>query len=377
MRVSATLIVRDESPFIEGCLASLLGFVDEIILVDTGSRDDTTEIAERYSIKLHSFPWRDDFSAARNYAIAQAKGDWILYIDADERLEVPERQLWNDVLADSGKAAWKLRFYPRVGWTPYAELRLFRNDPRIRFRGVIHERVQDSVGAVCQADGREIGCCEICLHHVGYESDQSHKLPRNIPLLKSYISHDPERVYCWWHLGDMLQLFGDEDGAAEAWREGIKVARSQTDRLYPLSNGLPFVSLIALQCRRGIPCDDLIDESLRLFPKNLYLQWFHCQLALERGNGELVRNRLEKLAAIDPDGFYDPEISYDKTLFSYTSRETLALCHFRAGRYGEAAHWYRLASAAAPDPHACEVRALLAQARATQNANHRAEGEKG
>jgi tetratricopeptide (TPR) repeat protein len=364
MRVSATLIVRDESAFIEECLASLEGFVDEIVLVDTGCHDDTLEKARRFPIKLHSFPWCQDFSAARNYAIAQAGGEWILYIDADERLEVRDRQLWNDMLADNRKAAWKLRFYPRVGWTPYAELRLFRNDPRIRFRGVIHERVQDGVRAVCESDESEIGCCDIALHHVGYEQDQQHKLARNIPLLETSVRQDPERVYCWWHLGDMLQMSGNEAGAAEAWDKGIEVARAQTNRPYPISNSLPFLSLISLRCSQGMPADDLIEASLRLFPEHLYLQWFRCQLALERGDGETARSQLEKLAAIDPDVFYDPEVSYDKTLFSYACRETLALCHFRAGRYAEAAHWYRRAVAAARDPRACEVRAQLAEAKA-------------
>ncbi|MFZ2017885.1 MAG: glycosyltransferase family 2 protein, partial [Methyloceanibacter sp.] len=235
MRVSATLIVRDESAFIDGCLASLVGFVDEIVLVDTGSRDDTVQKARHFPIKLHSFPWRGDFSAARNYAITRASGEWILYIDADERLEVPDRDVWNGVRADTTKAAWKLRFYPRVGWTPYAELRLFRNDPRIRFRGVIHERVYDGVEDVCHSDGREIGSCEIALRHFGYENDQRPKLSRNIPMLRAYVSQDPERVFCWWHLGDTLQLSGDEEGAAEAWRKGIEVAQSQACQPYPIS----------------------------------------------------------------------------------------------------------------------------------------------
>ncbi|MGC1178537.1 MAG: tetratricopeptide repeat protein, partial [Methyloceanibacter sp.] len=65
-----------------------------------------------------------------------------------------------------------------------------------------------------------------------------------------------------------------------------------------------------------------------------------------------------------PDAFYDPEVAYNKKLFSHACRETLALCHFRAGRYAEAAHWYRRAAAAAPDPRACEVRAQLAEAKA-------------
>ena len=128
------MIVRDEAHVIEACLRSLVGKVDEIVVVDTGSCDDTVEKALRFPIRLHRFDWCDDFSAARNFALEQAKGDWILYIDADELFEVPEAETLDAVLADTGKVAWDLRFYPRIDWTPYAEPRLFRNDPRIRFR---------------------------------------------------------------------------------------------------------------------------------------------------------------------------------------------------------------------------------------------------
>ena len=367
MRVSATLIVRNEAAFLGDCLASLVEFVDEIILVDTGSSDDTLAKAHGYPVSVYSFPWCDDFSAARNYAIEQASGEWILYIDADERLKVPDRALWRDVLADDRKVAWRLRFHPRVGWTPYAELRLFRNDPRIRFRGVIHESMHDDVQAVCREGNREVGYCDVALQHVGYESDQRHKLSRNIPLLETYVAHDPERVYCWWHLGDMFELSGDEERAAEAWLKGIEVARAQTNRSYPLSNSLPLVSLMMLQYRRGRPADDLLEEGLKLFPQQLFLRWLRCQRAIELGEGENVRAELEALAAIDPDNFYDPQVSYDKTLFSHACRESLALCHFRAGRYSEAARWYRIAAAAAPDSRACEVKAQLAEARAAAN----------
>src|SRR5689334_16463908 len=183
-RVSAALIVRDESAFIESCLRSLVDTVDEIVIVDTGSRDDTIEIARRFPTQLYHFPWRDDFSAARNYALARAKGDWILYIDADECLEIPSHDVFRAVLADQDKVAWELQFYPRVGWTRCYEMRLFRNDPRIRFRGVIHERIHPAVEAVARSDGLTIGSCDVTLRHFGYEADQSAKNSRNIPLLR-------------------------------------------------------------------------------------------------------------------------------------------------------------------------------------------------
>lgn len=362
MRVTAVLIVRDESAFISDCLASLEGIVDEIVVVDTGSTDDTIEKASRFPVKLHRFEWRHDFSAARNFALEQATGDWILYIDADERLEVPDLALWREAIRDRSKAGWKLRFYPRVGWTPYYELRLFRNDPRIRFRGVIHERVHETINLVCRSDRREIGACDIALHHIGYEGGQHHKISRNVPLLRESLAKDPTRVYCWWHLGEMLLLAGDEDGAAEAWQGGIEAARAQ-GRKGPPSNGLPFFSLSLLRESRGLPVEDLIAEAVSLFPTHLALRWLAAKYALERGQGEQVLDSLEELALIEADTFCDPDLSYNKWLFTYAVPESLALCHFRAGRYREAAEWYRRASVGAPDPRECQIRARLAEAK--------------
>src|SRR5262249_45345169 len=153
--------VRDEPAFIEACLQSLVGIVDEIVVVDTGSIDDTITKALQFPIKLHRFEWCNDFSAARNHAISRATGEWILYIYADERVEGPYPAHWVDAVRDECKVGWRLRFYPRVGWTPYSELRLFRNDPRIRCRGVIHERVHEGANAVCKSDGLEIGFSDI------------------------------------------------------------------------------------------------------------------------------------------------------------------------------------------------------------------------
>ena len=373
MPVSATLIVRDESAFIEACLESLTPIVDEIVLIDTGSLDDTIDKARRFPIKLHTFPWRHDFSAARNFAIEQSSGDWILYIDADERLEVPDRNVWNEIVADERKVGWKMRFYPRLGWTAYAELRLFRKDPRIRFRGVIHERIHEGVEKVSLSDGMDIGSCDVVLRHVGYESGLRRKISRNVPLLRDYLAKDPSRVYCWWHLGQMLLLAGDEEGAIEAWRTGIEVARAAGAK-GPTSNGMPYFSLLLLEHSRGELIDDLLAEAVQLFPTHLALRWLACRYAVERGDQEIPRKDLEALARIDPDSFRDPELSYDGKLFSFAAPETLALSYFRAGRFREAAEWYRRAASAAPDRQACEVRARLAESM-TGAMTDRANGE--
>jgi tetratricopeptide (TPR) repeat protein len=364
-RVSAALIVRNESEFIEDCLRSLVGNVDEIVVVDTGSCDDTIEIARQFPIELYHFRWCDDFSAARNHAIEQATGDWILYIDADERLDIPDRDAFIRSISDSGKVAWQLRLHPRIGWTAYSELRLFRNDPRIRFHGVIHERIHPGVKAVADADKLEIGACDVKLHHVGYEADQRPKNPRNIPLLHDYLSREPARLYCWWHLGECLRLAGDEDAAIEAWGRGIATLRTLGPSRCSLGDSALYLSLLKLKHRRGATVDDLIAEALAFFPDHLAVQWIAAQLAVERGELESARAVLENLTAIDADTFFDPRLAYDKALFRHLSVEPLALLHFKAGRFGEAARLYRIAARTAPDPTACNLKARLSEMRAS------------
>src|SRR6266702_8367414 len=120
--LSAALIVRDEAEFIEDCLRSIERHVNQIVLVDTGSVDDTIDIARQFPVDLHHFRWCNDFSAARNFALDQAKSDWILYIDADERFDVPDDVSLSNLLADRSKVGWRLRLHPRIDWTAYAEL---------------------------------------------------------------------------------------------------------------------------------------------------------------------------------------------------------------------------------------------------------------
>jgi tetratricopeptide (TPR) repeat protein len=362
--VSAALIVRDEAEFIEGCLRSLADSVDEIVLVDTGSRDDTVDIAARFPISLHHFAWCNDFSAARNFALAQARGDWILYIDADERLDVPDRHAWLRCLSDTGKAAWRVRLHPRIGWTAYSEMRVFRNDPRIRFEGAIHENLWPSIDAVARADGRDIGHSDIRLHHVGYEADQRPKNPRNIPLLCAALARDPEHFFCWWHLGECLRLAGEEDAAAEAWSRGIDRFRALQPGLRRPSHSLLYLALLKLLYSRSAAIDAPLAEALALFPDNLALQWMAARLAVDRHDLDRARSVLHRLAAIDGDTFFDPEIAYDKAIFGHLSAEVLALCEFRAGRFADAARLYRLAAQTSPAPAACDLKARLAELRA-------------
>src|SRR5580658_9834415 len=83
-RLSLAMIVKNEARCLARCLRSIEAMVDEIIIADTGSTDETIEIAKSFNATISHFTWVNDFSAARNFALDQAGGDWILVLDADE-----------------------------------------------------------------------------------------------------------------------------------------------------------------------------------------------------------------------------------------------------------------------------------------------------
>jgi tetratricopeptide (TPR) repeat protein len=241
---------------------------------------------------------------------------------------------------------------------------LFKNDPRIRFEGVIHETMWRGLDAVARSDGLDIGSCDVALRHVGYEADQRPKNPRNIPLLRQRLSEDPDNFFCWWHLGECLRLAGDDDTAAATWAEGLARLRAVDPQPPHLGHSLLYLAMLNLRLHRGQSIEHLLEEAMAAYPSNLALQFIQARAAVARDDCEAARVILERLAAIDPDTLFEPELAYDKSLFGHLPMELLALCHFRAGRFAEATHLYRRAARTSPSPAACELKARLAEMRA-------------
>lgn len=134
--ISAVLIVKDEEVLLGKCLDTLKG-IDELVIVDTGSKDKTKEIASRYTDKIYDFPWIDSFCKARNHANSKATGDFILTIDADEELLTPIATL-RDVISKTKKEVLNVTVTDGLG-NEHKSPRLFKNSKDIFWRGDIHE----------------------------------------------------------------------------------------------------------------------------------------------------------------------------------------------------------------------------------------------
>ena len=362
-RLSAAMIVRDEAAMLGDCLRSLGGLVDEVVVVDTGSTDGTPELAAGLGARVVSLPWRGDFAAARNEALAHARGRWILYVDADERVGPVAPAERDRLLADDAVVAYTVRFRPRTGFTRYREHRIFRNDPRIRFRGVIHESMVPDIRTVAASDGLRVAPSAVAIDHLGYDGDQRRKRLRDVPLLRARLAEDPGHGYSWQHLGHALEDLGDHDGARKAWLGGIEAARRRSAAFAP--DCLSYAALIHRDLGRGADVTPLLDEAIARFPGNHLVRWIEARVLLRRGRAAEALPIFAALTEVDTEALVeDDPLAYDARIFGVWAIAGLALACFRLGRYEESARHYARAEALEPGDPGHAVRRRLAEARA-------------
>ncbi len=196
--LSACLIVRDEEPRLPDCLASLGRLADEIVVGDTGSRDRTAAVARRHGARVLDVPWTDDFAAARNAVLDAARGRWVLFLDADERLAPSDPVALRRVLAAADAPAFTIEVRSPRGPSEPEEVahlvRLFRRDPHVRYEGRIHETV---LGTICRARGVDSWLpprSGLVVQHEGYRPElqaERGKRERNRRLLRAAIDDAP------------------------------------------------------------------------------------------------------------------------------------------------------------------------------------------
>ncbi len=230
-RLSVCLIAKDEEEFIAQCLASIRPVATQIVLVDTGSSDRTREIAAQYGAEVYRFPWNDNFSDARNFGLAYARGDWVLILDADETLPTASHaQLWEDLSARE-VAGYRLPIINQLGGHDEATFvpRLFRNLPGIAFANRIHEEAFSSLDVRAEQFGLETRLGTATIVHYGNLPEvvqRRGKVQRNLRLLEQAITEQPDDPAL--RLGFAIDLVND--GRREKGLEQFRFAYQALER---------------------------------------------------------------------------------------------------------------------------------------------------
>lgn len=242
MTLSLCMIVKDEEAQLSRCLSSVQGFVDERVIVDTGSTDKTCEIAQQFQAQVYEFDWCDDFAAARNYALQQVKTDWVLVLDADEVL-VPEIQaeLLEALQSPHLLLLTFLREEVGAAQAPISAIsRLFRNHPGLYFKRPYHELIDDSVqGILIKEPHWHIGeLNRVAIQHVGYQSariQQQDKQIRAQRMLEKGIQQYPQDAYLYAKLGGLYVDLGDGEKAIATLNQGLGQAPEEAAVQYELA----------------------------------------------------------------------------------------------------------------------------------------------
>lgn len=211
------MIARDEEDCLAACLQSARHLVREIIVVDTGSTDRTREVAVQNGAKVFSFPWRDDFAAARNYSLDLAREDWILVLDADEILAPVSVEAFARLLTAPDVEGYFVHIHNHLGAeerAPDQAVRLFKNHPLYRFDGSIHEQV---AGAIKRRNrGGGLASSPLLIHHFGYLPERMaarDKHNRNIRVIKKALLQKPADPFLFYSLAIELFNCGENDRA--------------------------------------------------------------------------------------------------------------------------------------------------------------------
>lgn len=235
------MIVKNEESTLSKCLSSANKFVNEIVILDTGSTDKTVTIAQGYGAKIHHFEWCNDFSAARNEALKYVTGDWILVLDADETL-APEiiPQLREAIQREEYLLINLVRDEIGAAQSPYSMVsRLFRNHPDIRFTRPYHALVDDSVSEILRKEPYwQIGYIQgIAILHSGYQQSEitkKNKLVKAQAAMEEFLANNPDDAYVCSKLGALYMDLGKIPQGIQLLSKGVTVASENYEILYEL-----------------------------------------------------------------------------------------------------------------------------------------------
>lgn len=347
--ITLCMIVKNEEKNLAACLASLKPVVHEMIVVDTGSHDRTIDIAAVFGAKVHNFTWNGSFSDARNFAIEQAFAKWILVMDADEVLSKRDYAAVADTLSTAGgqKIAWSVLsrnyttkvnaqgwtrndgVYPAEeaadGWHPSWKVRLFPNQPGIRFNGEVHEMVENSLLAA----GYVINKATFVVHHYGgleeSAEEVAEKRQRYFEIGMKKLEKSPNDKAALSELAVQAGEMGNFEEAIRLWDRLLKIVPDTVEALF--NKGYALIGLQKYQEALAVS-----EKVLELVPSHKEAAFNYGTCMLYVGNPSKALQKLEPILQQHPE--YPPLLAVltllyllsgqrDKTAFIYSKLTAL------------------------------------------------------
>jgi GT2 family glycosyltransferase/tetratricopeptide (TPR) repeat protein len=346
-RVSLCMIVKNEEANLPACLATAADLVDEVVVVDTGSTDRTRAVAARSGARVFDFPWVDDFAAARNESLRHAGGEWIFWLDADDRLDADNRARLRSVLAglSDDNIAYVMKCVCRSeqadgSVTVVDHVRLFRNHPDLQWKYRVHEQILPALRRL----KTEVRWADVTIEHLGYEDPalRGRKLERDLRLLRLEVAERPDDPFTLFNLGSVYQELSRH-------AEALPLLKGSLERSHPSDSIVRKLYALVVQCHRRL---DQAREALAacqagraLYPDDMELLFQEGLVLRTLGDTAGAESRFQRLLGAREGEHF---ASVDPGLRGYKTRHNLAVLYHEEGRVGEAEAQWRAAVAECP-----------------------------
>ena len=341
--LSLNMIVRDEAERIETCLNSVRDLVDEMVVVDTGSKDNTVERAAAAGARVEHLPWPGDFAPARNAALQLVHGEWVLVLDADEQLLPEAIPVLKELMDQPDVLVINLLRHERgAAMAPYSNVsRLFRRHPRLQWSRPYHSMIDDSVEAVLaeEPQWKVVNCGTPALLHDGYRPEvlaSGAKEQRLRQAMEQWLKEQPGDPYACAKLGALEVASGEQARGIALLEQGLAALGQGSDRpseryelllhlamaqraidpqqaisTYRLALGIPVGPRLSLGARLNLAAllmeTDQLDEAISLTTAatqeapEVALAWYNLGL-MQRRKGDIAAaiNAYAEALKLDP-----------------------------------------------------------------------------
>lgn len=296
--VSLCMIVKNEEPDLAACLESVGDLASEIIIVDTGSTDGTVEIARKFGAQVKHFTWINDFAAARNESIKDATGEWIFWMDADDRLTPDQLNRLKQALVSGQADVYQCRVAsPAATWNGVnatgLHFRLFRNHIGLWFQYPLHEDLKLSAAqrAVTVAN------TNIIISHTGYNVSQEAlqaKARRNLAIIDQCLADDPHNGRWQHHRAISLSMLGEYQEAVRMYEKVI--AQPPSNLSWEVDLYQAHISLVAayINLNQLPAAQQALSRALSLFPQQRHLAIVAGMFYLDQDQPELALAEFER-----------------------------------------------------------------------------------
>ena len=337
--ISLCMIVKNEENNLKRCLNSVKDLVDEIIILDTGSTDNTVAIASEYTSKIFYYDWCNDFSNARNNSLKYATKDFIFIMDADDELDPNDRDKFFNLknnLDDSETIYYfqtishlSQAFNSYINSSTNLMPRLFKNNTKYYYKNALHEQLKSDV----PLDELRKAILDIHIFHYGYLEDSSIdkiKFNRNISILEKQLLDEPNEPFHYFNLGN-------EYCSIRNFEEALKYFLISYKDFDPCKGYSPRLILKLVICYYSLDkapeCFDMIEKGLCIYPTFSDLHYIKGMILFDK---RLYSQAIDEFSSCVDLGVAPPQLLYVKDASPLKSYDMISRCYHKLNNCSKA-----------------------------------------